>query len=477
VLAAVGACTNGGSDGTADASGPFPSGTGPYVVPADVPDGWVLEQVGRPGSISQRTQTRLAETAVFVREAGGTVFARRLPAVPWGDPSLLDEVDAAADDGRRVFRHPYERGRFVLDHAGEAVEVWGRDVPEQEIVRLTGLLETDLTVPDPRVTRIAVLPSSWGSSGSAVDLVLSRRANDRRLEWLTTVSVTRAEAAALRLLLTPDPSEAFITEPSVYELDRFPRAAKVSGLGRDAWHGMLDPWTGLLVVDGDPGVAVVAGANRADDATRDLELLRQLVPHLERRSEQGLDELADGLQVRRHAAERERLLRGRQLIWEERADDGVTRMLVLDPTPRFAGPDTDETRRRPAPCLAVILSRPVVSAHDGCLGTDRVLAVGEVRTDHSPHTMLREVFGLVDDEVEAVELRLGAETLARARITDLERRVDGRRRLFLLSYQGYVFVADEHSLVALDQEERVLRTVRPDVLGTFEARPGAAGNR
>lgn len=470
--AAVGlavACSDGGDAGPA----PREQGAGPYVVPAAAPDGWSLEQVARAGSDAVKPRVPHHEDlAVFVPEHGdGAVVARRLQHVPWGeDDQPQPAIDVGATDGRRVVEHPYARGRYLVDRYGQLVETWAEGAAPSAALDLATVVEPDLTLPGGApMERIAVLPGAWASTGSAVQVVLRQDDSGQR-EWVTTVSVTGAEAEALRLLLVDEPPVSFRTESSVYELERYPVAAQVED---GIWQGMLGPWTAALVIDGDPGIAVLVEATDAEDARAGLELAQDLAALLRRHTGAELEALAEELRDRQWEAARRHALAGRDLIWDEpEDDDGRTRILVIDPSPRFAGPDTAATRRRPSPCLVVLLRLPEVSAHDGCLWEEPVMSVGEVRTDRSGQTPIREVFGLIDDEVARIEMRATDEVVATGRIIEIGQRVDGRGRLFVIPYGDEPWVLRQDlAVVALDANGNDLRRVDSDFLGTFEARP------
>lgn len=121
--------------------------------------------------------------------------------------------------------------------------------------------------------------------------------------------------------------------------------------------------------------------------------------------------------------------------------------------------------------MVVLLRQQTRAAHDGCLAHEEVLSVGDVRSERSDHTDVRWAFALADDAVARVELRAEGEVLVDARLVELDRQVDGRRRLFLLpDGEGLWASGRDLEVVALDEDGEVLRRVGTDREGAFGLR-------
>lgn len=486
VTALVAGCS-GGDRGGDDPSGAgaavgrpvaVPSGSGPFVLPSRPPDGLVLDDLGRADPQSARGGAIFDGVSVFQPAAEGSggvtaLFAARVP-----DPRIFAELRAPlmppTPGERAVFSHPFEPDRLLVDLFGTSttyVEVWGEGVGiSAELERFAADVDDGPSAPASRYRRVSTLPSGWASTGSAVDLPLSRA--DVR-EEVTSVSLSRRDLDAVRLLLIDEPEQQLRTAPSVYELGRYPTPTSFEVDGHAATFGMLTAYTSALVVDGDPGYALLTTSRNADDAIGDEAVFRSLVPLLERATTAELDGRASALRDEALDAERRRLTTERPVLWTEDVE-GVLRMLVVDASPRYAGPDTEVTKRLRAPCLVAILHVDDVAAHDGCADPRaEVVAAGEVRTDKSGQTPDRTVFALADEDVVSLQLRGGEDVLAEARAIELDEPFGGRRRLFLLDYGSELWVLrDDLALVALDDVGHVLRRIEQDRIGTFEARPG-----
>ncbi len=486
VTALVAGCSvnDGGGGGSSGAGAAarrpvaVPLGSGSFVLPSRAPVGFVLDELGRADPQGARPGAIFDGVGVFQpadEQPGGetAVFAVQLP-----DARIFTGSGAAlvppTPGERAVFPHPFEPDRLLVDLTGTSstyIEVWGEgEGISAELERFAAVVEDGPTAPGSLYRRVSTLAPGWASTGSAVDMPL-RRADAR--EEVTSVSLSQGDLDAVRLLLIDEPEKQLRTEPSLYELGRYPTPTSLEVDGHAATFGMLTSSTSALVVDGDPGYALLTTSWNADDAIGDEEVLRSLVPLLERVTTAELDRRGAALRDEALVAERRRLTTERPVLWMDDVE-GVLRMLVVDASPRYAGPDTEVTKRLRAPCLVVILHVDDVAAHDGCADPRaEVIAAGEVRTDMSGQTPVRTVFALADDDVASFQLLGGKDVLAEARTIELDEPFGGRRRLFLLDYGSELWVLrDDLALVALDDKDHVLRRIEQDRIGTFEARPG-----
>lgn len=452
--------------------GDVDGGSGPYVFPQAAPEGWELRTLELPDESGFRRGLLPGGVSVFTADGDVEVFASRRPGPPWPEDEVVAPLDVDATDGRAVYAHPYEQGHLVVDVYGSFVVVWGEEAAPAVIQRFAAVVDPYGSRPTEPYRHVATIPEAWASSGTAVDVTL---ATPDRTERITTVSLPAREIDALRLLLLDDPARALRTAPSMYDLERYPRPEEV---GDGALFGMLDSSTSALVLEGDPGVVILADSYDADDANRDRDLLASVVPLLRRGDTEDLREVAADAIAGRLDSERDRLTVDRPVHWT-RLEGGRLRLFVTDSSPAFSGPDTDETRGLHAPCLVVILHTDAVSGHDGCADPrEEVVAVGEVRTDTSQLTPERHVFALADDDVVTVQLRAGDDVYTQAERIDLDEDVAGRSRLFLLTYGTEPWVLRRDlEVVALDADGDVLRRVQQNRIGTFEAQPARGIDR
>lgn len=474
----AGACTSGddgdeGRDRREPARAGFLAGTDPYLVASEPPSGFVLESIDVGGDEPGRLQFPRGQIGVFRDEQGAVVVAERVFGEPWSSEDRPAPLPFTSPDGREIRPNTYEEGALVVS-VGD-VTLWVRAEPRgahpELVEELAVAIDPQLGSRTEHLERVALLPSGWSSADGAVTMVFGHGQDDR---VVTTRSVTSAEGDAIRELLTDDPTVDFVTESSVYDLERYPRPTKVRVEGRTAWFGMLGAGLSALVVEGEPGAVLVTPAGSADWARDNRELLGTVASSLERVGREELAARARAVDDRRLDEERARMVSGREVVWEEVGDDGRLRLLVIDPTPRYFGPDTGATRNAPAPCLVVLVREPSVRAFDGCAPPepDPHVSVGEVSATGYPVSPLREVFALATDEVAAVELRWQDEVVAEATLVELDEEVDGRRRLFIARYaQRQTNEQPRLRLVALDADGTVLREVDHGLFQTFAARP------
>lgn len=444
-------------------------GRGPYVVVDRAPAGWHVESMGPAGRLDRPPLRPVDGVAVFSRDH--VAYFARPVGLQWDDANRPPRVDVAATDGREVYEFQDTGGHLLVRRSGTLVEVWTEHGASEGLADFAAAVSMDLTSAGAPFQRVGRLDSDWSVSGTAIDVNLARP-DHRTGMMLTIMSTTSSEMAALHELLIDDPATSFKTESSVYDIDRYPKPTKLDvGDGQTAWFGMLGARYAALLIDGDPGVALITYAFNAQHAAEVRDQLAAVVPGLRRITSDDLARRSRDLLSIQLRSARRRMVAGRQVLWEQ-LKGGRLRLLTVDPTPSFAGPDTARTRSADAACLAVVLSAPYVSTHDGCVVEEPVMSVGEVRTDQRSGITAREAWGLVDDDVAAVELRDGATVVAKARLIDLDRQALGRRRVFIVDYEPIFPSTSTLELVALDRNDRVLRTVARDFLGTFEARPG-----
>jgi hypothetical protein len=470
VLAAVAFAAACSSSGPPHA-GPFPGGDGTYVAVVRAPAGWQLDRSGRFVD-AWPVGNELPAVAVFSTDAGSrgpALIAEVTSVAPGGSVvAAMPAVDVGGSvDGRRVVTGA--PGHLLVDLGNAVVDVRGREVEDEEVRRFAARVAVDSTgLPQVQgemgsFRMLGALPRGWVQSGASTTATMTRA---RVFASYAFVSLPRDQVDALGELLVEHPESSFRTESSVYDLDRYPKVSEERIAGRSVRSGMLSARTAALLVPGDPGVAVLLPAYDARSAVADLAVARQLVPSLRRLRSVAVDRLSS--RVRSEFASREvtRVVDDRQVLWRERRG-GVERVVVVDRTPRYAGPDPAALRNRPALCLVVVRVDPGVVGSDGCVGHEPVIAVGDGSVPGYDRNGDTEVFALAGNDVDRVELRDGARRVATARRIMLEAAVDDRRRLFVL---GAVPDDPKLELVALDATGTVLRRVSGAT--SFHARPG-----